>query len=144
MSKVTIVPVKGKVINVSSNPEYGYMRVESNAIVFTNGFARNTKRSALINGKIADLEAMGAHAGMELPGKIRVIDSLEATHPKNAESEAKTAGEDGPALLSDGAQIFSSSEFTTDMDAADVKIAHTNVEEVTTFNKSQAKVKFEA
>ena len=71
MNKVTVAADKnGNVIGISpNNPEYGWIRVEQNARVINDrGWLRNSKRSALIKGKVEDLLAANYRDGEEITG----------------------------------------------------------------------------
>jgi len=131
MSKVTVMAVNGKAINPSAgNPEFGFVRVEQVATSFENGWARSKTLSALINGKISDLEKAGFRAGQEISGKIVTIESLTPTNPKNLEQDLKVAGETGIVCKVNGSPIYVKKMFTTDLNATDVRIAHTNGAEI--------------
>ena len=86
MNKVTVAADKnGNVIGISpNNPEYGWIRVEQNARVINDrGWLRNSKRSALIKGKVEDLVASNYKEGEEITGKIIVIESHDPFNPEN-------------------------------------------------------------
>jgi len=122
----------GNVIGISiNNPEYGYVRVEQVGGQFREGgWFSMSRRSALIKGKVEDLQAAGFEKDQEIPGKIIVKESLTPFNPENPEKNLKIAGESGIICRFDDQPIYRDSFFTTDMDAKDTLIAHTNGEEI--------------
>lgn len=127
MSKVTVTAdALGNVINESSNPEFGYFRVESTTPTFNGKFVRFSKRSALIAGRIEDLKAMGLTKGLQLPGKIVIKEGLEPINPNNVEQGLKRAGEDGMVCTYQDQPIYRDQVYTPDENAQDVLIAHDN------------------
>lgn len=132
----------GQVVNISkNNPEYGYIRVAQERAVFENGWARKRTLSALISGTVEDLTGLGFHAGMELPGKIQVVESLEPFNPDAPEKDYKVAGETGIVCCVDGQPIYRKTFFTEDESAQDQLIAHNNTEDI---KKAYAELEAEA
>lgn len=133
MSKVTVTADKsGNIINVSeTNPEYGYVRVESTAMsINEGGWLRSVKRSALIKGLVKDLLETGFKNGQELRGKIIVRESLEPFNPVNPDRDLKVAGETGIICRLDDQPIYRQTFFTSNVDAEDDLIMHNNQEEI--------------
>lgn len=121
--QITKHPVSGDVITVSqNNPEYGTIRVESVATTFVDGFIRNAKRSALIRGKVEELQAIATQK--VLPGKIVVMESLQ---PFFAGQEPKINPQTDEPCLLDDQPIYRQTEFTQDLTRFDVLVAHNNV-----------------
>lgn len=133
MSKVKVTAdANGNVIGVSqNNPEYGYIRVEQQAIQINDqGWLRNSKRSALIKGKMTDLLETGYREGTELPGKIVVVESLTPFNPENPDRDLKIAGSTGIVCRVEDQPIYRQSFYTTNPNAFDELITHDNTEEI--------------
>lgn len=124
MVKVTINPTTNLVVNPTKNAEYSYIRVEELAISMENGFAREEKRSAIINGKTELLDKLGYVNGQILVGKIVAKESLTPFAPGQ---EPKKAGKDGAVITSNGQPVYRQTYFTSDMDAKDELIAFDKV-----------------
>ena len=118
---------EGKVVVPSSNPEFGYIRLEQKATVIdANGWARPSNKSALIKGKVVDLAQMGLTKGMKLPGKLVVTESHEPTNEDNLQQDMKIAGDSGVPCTLGGAPIYRTTSYTTDEAAVDTFIKHDN------------------
>lgn len=124
-----------EIIGVSSNnSDFGYIRVEENGgISFgAGGWLNSNTKSALIKGKVKDLETFveknNVTLGYELKGKIVV---LEQTIPFYDGQIAKLAGANGEVLYSvqNGKKlpIYRQTEFTMDMSREDMLVKHDNV-----------------
>lgn len=122
----------GAVIGISSNnPEYGYIRLEhSTPIVDYNGWVRVQKRSALLKGKLADLQIIGYTAGQELDGKIVIRESLTPFNQNNPDRDLKVAGDSGVICRMDDQPIYRQSFYVTNPNATDELLQHTNTEEI--------------
>lgn len=122
----------GQVINVSEkNPDYGYIRVEQTQASFDeNGWARLKTVSALVPGAVEDLRALGWAPGMNLPGKIVTVESLEPFNTENPEKDYKIAGETGIVCCLDGQPIYRRSFYTEDPNRTDNFIAHNNTDAI--------------
>lgn len=122
----------GNVISVSpNNPEYGWIRVEQTATQINDrGWLRNAKRSAFIKGKVEDLKASSYKEGTEINGKIVVIESLAPFDSNNPERDLKIAGDTGVICRIDDQPIYRQSFFTTNLNAYDELITHTNTDEI--------------
>lgn len=133
MSKVTVTADKeGNIIGVSeNNPEYGYVRVEQiTTQIDEQGWLKNVKRSALIKGKVEDLENCNYREGSEIQGKIVVKESLTPFNPENPDSNLKIAGSTGIICTVDDQPIYRQTFFTPNVDAYDEFITHDNSEEI--------------
>jgi hypothetical protein len=130
--KVTVTADElGNVINQSLNSDIGYVRIEQQIkTIGLNNWVKNEKRSALIFGKIEDLQAFGFKQNQELDGKIIVEESLQPFNPTTAEREMKMAGNTGVCCRVDDQPIYRRTRFTTNMDDQDTLIQHTNVDEI--------------
>jgi hypothetical protein len=132
-SKVTVTADEnGNVIAVSqNNPEYGSVRIEqSSHQINSKGWLKLTKRSAFIKGLVKDLVAADFKAGQQLTGKIVVKESFTPFNPVNPEKDLKIAGDTGIVCRVEDQPIYRQSFFTTDDNATDELIMHTNTEEI--------------
>lgn len=123
---------QGNVIGQSpNNPEYGYVRVESiTPVIGDGGWFRMQKRSALIKGKMEDLTAANFQKDMLLPGKIIVKESLQPFNPQNPDKHLKFAGDSGIVCRVEDEPIYRETEFTSNINAIDSLIPHTNADEI--------------
>lgn len=133
-SKVTVLAdqTTNAVINPSSNPEYGYVRVSQvrPMIDEKSGFLRPKLVTALIPGLITDLQLMSFYAGQQLDGKVVIEESLTPFNTKSPERDLKVAGATGIVCTVDGAPIYRRTKFSFDVNAQDTYVKHTNVEEL--------------
>jgi hypothetical protein len=121
---------KGQVINQSSNPEYGYIRVEQEQASFENGWMRTRTRSALISAPIKDLKEFGFKAGQELPGNIIAVEQLTPFNEETPERDLKIAGDTGVVCTVGGKEIYRKTFYTDNEEAEDILIDHDNHEEI--------------
>ena len=140
MNQVTVTAnAEGLVVVTSeNNPEYGYIRLEQKTMVFTNGWAQPKVKSALLRGKVEDLQALGFTKGQTLAGKIVVKESLTPTNPNDVNQDMKLAGQNGVACTKDDQPIYRVASYTEDLTAQDELIQHDNVDQI---RKAQAAVK---
>lgn len=122
----------GNVINISvNNPEYGFVRLEqTRSIIDENGFLRRKTRSALIQGTVEELKAVGFYAGQTLQGQIVVVESLEPFNKKDPARDLKVAGSTGIPCTVGGQPIYRKSLYTTNMNVQDDLISHDNIDEL--------------
>jgi hypothetical protein len=119
------------VINLSNNPEFGFIRVEQSVNQYDdNGFLRRKKLSAIISGPISDLQDAGYYEGQLLDGKIIVQEAMEPFNGKNPERDLKVAGSTGIVCRVEGAPVYRRTLYTEKQNLTDSFIAHTNVEEI--------------
>ena len=139
MNKVKVVADEfGNVIRVSqNNPEYGFVRVEQDAIEVSNGWVRRKVRSSIVPGLVADLKAIGWKANEMLDGKITVKESTEPIMESNPDFGVKRAGQDGPVCLFEDQAIYRRTYYTLDTDDTDTFIQHTNADEIRESNASR-------
>ena len=148
MSNVRILPgKKGTVVSAyEKNADFGYVQLEQSAIVQTGGWIREVKRTCLLRGKTATLEAfVGASRGLQLPGKLVSLEYLESQVPADIAKEylrddvsfeeaiepyLKRAGADGVALTCDGERILRFTKWDATDVMADVRVMHDNQAEV--------------
>lgn len=129
--KVTTNPTTGEIITQSaSNPEFGYVRVESQTVQFRNGWADVQKRSALIRGKVTALEALNLKENSVMSGKIVIKESLTPSNPENLQQDLKVNPKTSAVLTVDGQPIYRTAFYTEDSSASDVFVKH-DVEETT-------------
>jgi len=131
-SKVTVVGDEaGSVISQSKDPEYGYVKVTQNRVVYDNsGFVRIKPVSALLRGTISELQSLGYKANEELPGNIIIEESLTPFNSKNPERDLKVAGATGIVCTVDGAPIYRRTRYSTASNAEDIFQQHDNIEEL--------------
>lgn len=148
MSKVTIRPTStGELITVyPSNPNYGYIAVETTDIYIANQQAVKKSRVALVRGEVEVLKAyVSMLAGKPLPGHIIVKEFLEDDLPASYESRLnkkaisreaaiepfiKRAGKGGIALTLGGQRILRFTEYDATGSDTDVIVSYDNVAEV--------------
>jgi hypothetical protein len=123
---VTAHPETGELITRFKNEagaSFGKIRLDQAELVISNGFSRFAKRSAFITveGSTADVLAGMLVEGQPYPmqGKIVVTESTKPFYPGQ---EAKRKGKDGEIILSNGKPVYRDTEFTSDMNRADVYI----------------------
>jgi hypothetical protein len=129
-AKVKVVgDAQGNVINQSSNPLYGHVKVVQIRTVFDDkGFMRARPVNALIHGTIEDLKLAGYYAGQELPGKVIINESLEPFNTENPERDLKIAGKTGIICSVEGNPIYRKTVYSPFSNAEDTLIQHDNVE----------------
>lgn len=126
MSNVMIVgDATGNVINISENPEFGYLRLKQETMkIGRGGWLRFENRTALIHGTVADLQKADYRANQKLPGKIVVVESLVPFNDKNPDRDLKVAGKTGVVLRVNDQPIYRQSFYTIDENATDELIQH--------------------
>ena len=132
-NKVTVKGDKNKnVITVSEkNPEFGWLTVEQDVFQISDrGWLKSTTRTALIHGRVEDLKEAGYTAGTELPGKIVVIESLTPFNMENPDRDLKIAGDSGVICRVDDQPIYRQAFYTTNINAQDELLFHTNTDEI--------------
>lgn len=133
-SKVIVLAdeTTGAVVNVSTNnPEYGYVRFQqTKATIDKNGFLSRKTISALMPGKVEDLQAMGYYAGQSLDAKIVIDESLEPFNKENPERDLKIAGETGIVCKQGDSPIYRRTRVSFNLSENDTIKAHDNVAEL--------------
>jgi hypothetical protein len=133
-SKVKVVAnaTTGAVVNVSeNNPEYGFVRLEQvKAVIDDNGFLKNRTISTLMQGEVADLQALSLFSGQELPGRIRIQESLEPFSSKNPDRDLKVAGETGIVCTKGGAPIYRKTAYDPTGSKEETFVQHDNIAEL--------------
>lgn len=131
--KVTKHPETGAVVTPApSNPDYGYVRVESKQLSFEGGFARMQTRSALIRMEMELAQYFTENQILE--GKIVVKESLT---PFYEGQTPKINPSNSDILHVNGSPIYRTTEFVTDANAQDVLLQHTNVATAITVEESE-------
>jgi hypothetical protein len=149
MNKVQIKPTEtGALISTyKNNPNYGYVTLQSEEIsVDTNGWVRNSVRTALLRAETQLLEKFINHFGKSgaIPGRIVVREFTESQLPENFQSRlnknvdyedaiapyVKRAGKDGVELTLGGERILRFTDFDASGAEQDVRVAHDNVSAV--------------
>jgi hypothetical protein len=121
----------GNVIHVSeNNPEYGWIFVEQEATQMEGGWLKRNTRKARIMGKVVDLQEQNFIEGMELPGKIVVQESFTPFNSANPDINLKIAGNTGVICRVDDRPIYRQTLYTSNLNAFDELIMHTNTDEI--------------
>lgn len=129
--KVRIVADKyGNVINVCSNPEYGYIRVEQEVEIPTKSWINRKKINAILFDTMASLLEKKLRPSQVLPGKIVVKESHEPFDLENPDRDLKYAGKTGIPCHVYGEPIYRKTFYTEDMSDDHVFIKHTNQDEI--------------
>lgn len=140
---VSIVPNKDTneiIVAYKSNPDYGYLQVQCVQLVTVNGFLRESKRSALLRGKVTLLSLFVKHDAKNLivPGRITVSEFVESqipesfrktfneklTEEENLAQILKRAGKDGDVLTLKGERIVRFSVYDSTGSSTDTIVQH--------------------
>ena len=126
MSNVIIVgDATGNVINISENPEFGYLRLKQETMkIGRGGWLRFENRTALIHGTVNDLMKADYRVNQKLPGKIVVSESLIPFNDKNPDRNLKVAGKTGVVLRVNDQPIYRQTFYTTEENATDELVQH--------------------
>jgi hypothetical protein len=119
----------GSVVNVSSNPMYGYITLsQTRNLINANGFLEKKRVSFLLKGNIDQLQELDYKVGQELPGAIWVEESI--TPFRKPELDLKVAGDTGIVCTLNGDPIYRRTRYSENPKTADITIQHDNVEEL--------------
>ena len=119
------------IVRSENNSEWGHIRVEQTQMIIDDqGFAKKTRRSALIPGLIEDLTSFGYSANQQVDGKVLIKESCVPFNKKNPKRDLKIAGDSGVVCSQDGMPIYRKSIFTTDPSQVDDLVSHTNDDEI--------------
>jgi len=131
-NQVVVTGKNGNVIVKSEpNAEYGYIRVQqTRMVVDESGFARTKTLSALIPGKVKDLENFGWEEGEEVQGRIVVKESTIPFTKKDPDRDLKIAGESMVVCMLGDEPIYRKHFYSMSSSAEDILITHTNKEEI--------------
>ena len=111
-------------ISAKDGKEYGWYTVQSTTVDRSGALDRVVVLTALRSTSKEAFDASPLVAGEILDGKILVKESV-TKNPFRANQEPKRAGKDGGVLLFNGLPIYRETEFTTDLSAQNVLVAHT-------------------
>lgn len=137
----------GAIINTyKSNPEYGYIQLQSEEMSVENGWVRNKVRSALLRAQTSMLEKFVQVYGKNgtIPGRIVVREFVESQLPENFHSRLnknldweeaiepfiKRAGKDGVELTLGGERILRFTDYDASGKEQDIRVQHDNVSAV--------------
>ena len=151
MSAIKIkASVTGAAVRVyTNNPEYGYVVLETEDLVFGAGWIRETTRTCLLRSQVTVLNKFAAMAN--IPGRIQILEFLEDNIPANIQKDnlrddvayeeaistfIKRAGPDGPALTIGGKRIVKFTTYDPSGQSMDTVLSHDNVNEVAQFRAS--------
>lgn len=134
--KVTANQAGIVVVQSENSPEYGFIRLEEKTHQFVKGWVKPIVKSALILGKVDDLKALNYRAGMELPGRIQIVETLDAPDVPNPERFIKKNSTNGIILKQKGNAIFRTSVYDDKGTSTDVFLEHDNLEEIKEYQAS--------
>ncbi len=123
-------PQTGLVLTANTNKEgWSTVRVEQSTPTMSGRIVNLNNRVAFITGKTADLEKLGLSANSEfpIPGKLVV---KEATTPFYEGQKAKLVPGTEVVCSVGGQPIYRQTEFSSDVNEADVLVQHDNVEQI--------------
>jgi hypothetical protein len=128
---VTIRPDdQGRVVRISSNPEYGFIVLEQKINEFNeNGWATEKTRTALVKGTVAHLEKMGWTADKKLTGRITVQES-HTSNNNEPDRELKYAGDTGVICRVGDQPIYRKTFWDVKGKYDDTFIQHDNQDEI--------------
>lgn len=119
------------IVTSKNNPEYGFIRVEqSRMLVDDRGWARKKTVSALIPGKVDDLQGFDWSAGEVVQGKVVVIESLTPFNEQDPSRDLKIAGDTGVICTVEGNPIYRKTVYSQDANTVDTFVKHDNVDEI--------------
>jgi hypothetical protein len=104
--------------------DYGYVRVESVKQSLEGGFAKISKRSAIIAGEMEVLKGFNLKKGQILQGQIVREESHTPWYPSQEPKINPTTKE---TIQKDGKLIYMKDLYTTDMSKVDSLIAHNKI-----------------
>lgn len=155
-NKVFIKPAQdGSIINIyKSNPEFGYIQLQSEEMTIENGWVRTKTRSALLRAETKMLEKFVQNYGKSgnIPGRIVIREFLESELPENFRARLnknldyedaidpfiKRAGKDGVELTLGGERILRFTDYDTNMTTQDIRVQHDNISEIAEYRASVA------
>lgn len=132
-TKVKVVGTNGNAISVSSNNKnYGHIRLEQTRLIVDDvtGFARPKTVTAFMPGLVSDLRKFGWAPGQEVEGTLVVREKLEPFNPEDPDHDLKIAGKTNVICKKGDDKIYRKVFYTTNPDAQDELIEHTNKEEI--------------
>ena len=111
--KITADNAGNVIIPSSNNPEWGYIRVEQEKVVFDDqGFVRKKKVSALIAGVINDLKCLNWTANQMVEGHVIFKEQLFPFNKKDPERDYKIAGKTGIVCCINNSPIYRKTFYT--------------------------------
>ena len=131
----------GNVVRQSNtNSEYGHVRLTQTRTTFGNGgWVKKSNLSALLQGRLEDLQEIGFESMDSLPGKIIFKEQLEPFSTNDPDRDLKKAGDTGIICCIDGQPIYRKTFFVADVTAQDVSLAHNNGQAIKDANSSDTK-----
>lgn len=132
-TKVKVLGTDGNAIVVSkNNKEYGHIRLQQNRLMVDEitGFARPKPVYALMPGTVADLRLFGWAPGQDVDGCLFVKEQTEPFNEKDPDRDLKVAGETNIICMLGEKKIYRKVFYSTNPDAQDTLLEHTNTEEI--------------
>ncbi len=158
MNTVKIVPTKksGKLVTpYESNGDYGYVQLQESSSIIDSGWLRTVNTSALLRGKIEDLENLvnSVKPHYTLSGKLVVSEFVESKTPENVltrninkdltredaiQNFIKKTSEDGIELTVGGERILRFTEYDPTGAGVSTRVEHDNQKEVAEWTKMKS------
>lgn len=133
MSKVTVTAKAGEnhVVESQTSEGYGYVRVQQEREVFNeSGWLERKTISALVLGTTENLKKLKWFNGLQVTGKVVIREQLVPFSKVNPDQHLKVAGDTKVICMAGESPIYRNTFFSSDVDAKDTLIAHTNTEEI--------------
>jgi len=147
-NQVKIAPDElGNVIRVSkNNSDYGHVRITYNSVGFSaSGWVNPVNLSALIHGKVEDLNDIGIAKMETLPGKIYVREQFEAFSEVDPNRDLKIAGDTGVVCVGTDTDtgeidcpIYRKTFYDQTGTVSDILIPHTNSDSIKKANATKS------
>ena len=129
------------IVQSKNNPEYGYIRLSQERVTFSqSGFVNKKSFSALLNGKIEDLQSLDFKKDDTIAGRIVVKESLQPFNNSMPDRDLKYAGTTGIVCTAEVVDpetgelqelpIYRKDYYTQNAAEQDVFIAHTNGQQI--------------
>ena len=129
------------IVQSKNNPEYGYIRLSQERVTFSqSGFVNKKSFSALLNGKIEDLQSLDFKKDDTIAGRIVVKESLQPFNNSMPDRDLKYAGTTGIVCTAEVVDpetgelqelpIYRKAYYTQNAAEQDVFIAHTNGQQI--------------
>ncbi len=145
-NKVTVTarPKEDHIVVSENNDQYGYIRVQQKREMFNeSGFLEIKPVSALVLGKVENLKALKWFNGLEVQGKIVIREQLVPFSKVNPDQHLKLAGDTKVVCMSGDQPIYRNTYFSSDTNAKDVLVPHSNSDEIKAAAEKLAQMKEE-
>lgn len=148
MVEITLNKKSQKIVTpYEGNPKFGFIQLKSVEQVIHNNWLQMKERTTILKGEFEKLES-AFQSVTTLAGKIAVTECTEDNIPVEISSQfnktqdfeeqikgnIKRAGENGPVLVQDDKRILRFTNYDATGLQNDVRVPHTNVEEIRAYN----------